>query len=257
MIKDQIFRILLEKYGYQGWWPITSRAGKDGFDEFGYHSGDYKPPYNKTERFEIIIGALLTQNTSWLNVEKAIQRMQNEGLMTPESILKIPLNELSFIIKSSGYYNEKAKKLKHVSEFFIDDIKLEEKSVFLREVTREKLLSLWGIGRETADSILLYAYHYPIFVVDTYTKRILSRIGFINGDESYDEIQIRLMHYNSAPQLKYEFYNEYHALFVQHAKQYCRKKPLCEKCLLKDLCRTGKANTGIMSNERIIEGEKV
>ena len=242
MIKDRLFRIMLENYGYQGWWPITSMAGEEGFNSLGYHPGDYTPPHNKAERFEIIVGALLTQNTSWINVEKAIEHMRMEAIITPEDILKTPPDKLAFVVKSSGYYNEKAKKLKRISGFFADDVKLEKESAFSGIVTREILLSLWGIGKETADSILLYAYHYPVFVVDTYTKRILSRLGIIRGSESYDEIQM-LFSSEELNAEKHKFFNEYHALFVQHAKRYCRKKPVCSGCPLADMCimrKTGK-----------------
>ena len=249
MLRHKIFGILLDEYGYQGWWPITSRAGRDGFNTLGYHPGNYEPPYNEAERFEIIIGAILTQNTSWLNVEKAIERMELEKIITPDKILKTPLEELASIIKSSGYYNEKAKKLKKVSDFFKDDLRLREQAVLKKLITREKLLSIWGIGGETADSILLYAYHYPVFVVDTYTRRILLRIGLISGNESYDEIQKFLSGRERKPE-KHELFNEYHALFVRHAKLYCRKKPLCNECPLKLLCRTGKVNTGKIKEKR-------
>ncbi|NOY07421.1 MAG: DNA repair protein [Spirochaetes bacterium] len=239
MIIKRIFNILFDLYGYQGWWPVPGSAGSKGFDSAGYHPGNYEPPQNKSERFEIITGAVLTQNTSWNNVEIVLRRIKDENLITPQSIIQAPLDMLASIIRPSGYYNQKAKKLKIVSEFFLNEDRLDKEAAYDGRITRDKLLSLWGIGRETADSILLYAYHFPVFVIDSYTVRIISRAGLIKGGEGYDEIQRIFIPENSNPADRY--YNEYHALLVLHAKRFCRKEPLCRRCPLKVICRMGNA----------------
>ncbi len=239
MIINRIFNILLDLYGYQGWWPVPESAGRKGFDAAGYHPGNYEPPQNKSERFGIIIGAVLTQNTSWNNVENVLRRIKDENLLTPQSILQAPFDMLASIIRPSGYYNQKAKKLKIVSEFFLDENRLDKEAACDGRITRDKLLSLWGIGRETADSMLLYAYHFPVFVIDSYTVRIISRAGLISGKESYDEIQHIFV--SESEESADRYCNEYHALLVLHAKRFCRKQPLCSGCPLKVICRTGNA----------------
>ena len=171
-IYDRLFRA----YGSQGWWPITP-------------SGSHIPVYsreniykekNDREKLEISIGAILTQNTSWKNAEKSIIELNKRDLIDRDKLRKIDIKELADLIRSSGYYNQKAKKIKAFVEF-------------RGEITRENLLKIWGIGPETADSILLYAYNIPVFVVDAYTRRLLHRMGLIKDRADYHEIQALFM----------------------------------------------------------------
>lgn len=220
----KIYSILLRAYGSQGWWPILSLAGKKGFDQDGYHKGLYDYPKDEQQRFEIVLGAILTQNTSWKNVEKSMQLLQEKRLLGMEKLEKVTLNKLAKLIKSSGYFNQKAKKIKAMISFLKSNT----------AITRENLLSIWGIGPETADSILLYACHQPVFVIDAYTKRIFSRIGLCPANVKYHELQ-ELFHNRLKRDAK--LYNEYHALLVEHAKRHCRTKPVCEGCPLAVICQ--------------------
>jgi len=201
-----LYKTLLKEYGKQSWWPTTS----------------------DNKRFEIILGAILTQNTSWKQAEKAIANLKKNDLISQEAIKKVSLRKLASLIKPSGYFNQKAKRLKIINQFL-------EKN---KNPTREQLLEVNGIGPETADSILLYAFNQPYFVIDAYTKRIMQRIGY--KEECYDELQCLFQ--NNLPK-DYKIYNEFHALFVEHAKTYCRKKPLCQKCPLNSRCNYIKALT--------------
>jgi endonuclease-3 related protein len=221
---------LLESFGPQGWWPLSSLAGRGSFDDRGYHRGDFSYPRTAEQRFEIAMGAVLTQNTTWKNVEKVIKKLIGCGLLTPEAISCISLAELGKYIRASGYYNQKAKKLKILSDFFL---KIERLPGGCCRPARGKLLALWGIGPETADSILLYVYKIPSFVIDAYTRRLAARLGLVSGGESYDKLQSLFT--GSLPR-EYELYAEFHALIVRQAKYYCRKKPLCADCLLRSEC---------------------
>jgi endonuclease-3 related protein len=216
---EGLHRLLLAAYGPQGWWPTPSRAGRPGFDSRGYHPGDFEQPRTARGRFEVILGAILTQNTAWTNVEKALARLNEAGIHLPSDVLSCPPARLARLVRASGYYNQKAKKLKGVASLF--------SAPGRRAPTRETLLGLWGVGPETADSILLYAFHEPVFVVDAYTRRILARIGIIGGKESYEQIQ-EIFHQELPP--AHALYNELHALLVEHAKAHCRTRPVCEGC---------------------------
>ena len=196
---NQIYNILFKEYGPMNWWPTKT----------------------SNKKFEVSIGAILTQNTNWKNVEKAINNLIENNLLSQESMIKIETKKLAKIIKSSGYHNQKAKKLKEFVKF------LNSK----KEVSRNNLLNIWGIGKETADSILLYAHNNPIFVIDAYTKRIFSRIGFDEND--YNELQSLFT--NNLKQ-DINLYKEYHALLVEHGKNICKTKPLCNRCCLNKIC---------------------
>ncbi len=212
-----IYHTLLSHYGPQGWWPLyNNKTGK-----IEYHPGDYSFPKNEQQSFEISVGAILTQNTSWTNVEKALHSLHHAHALAPEKILSLSQQKLALLIHSSGYHNQKAKKLKAFARFIQSGT----------PVTRNNLLHIWGIGPETADSILLYAHHEPFFVVDAYTTRIFTRYGF--PSQSYHDIQQFVMH--NLPK-KHEIYNELHALLVQLGKQMCKPKPLCEQCPLQHTC---------------------
>jgi endonuclease III related protein len=189
----KIYVELLKIYGRQGWWPINGK----------YHKGDYSYPRTDSERFEICIGAILTQNTSWKNVEKALKNIEGA---TAKSLLSMGQKKLAASIRSAGYYNQKAKKLLLFAKFYVQ--------LKGRIPTREQLLDLWGIGPETADSILLYAYNVPSFVVDAYTRRILVAKGIVSKDANYDEIK-QLFEKSLRDVREYQ---ECHALLVEHAK---------------------------------------
>jgi endonuclease III related protein len=225
-----LYSRLIAAYGAQGWWPLPSKAGKKGFDFRGYHPGSYDCPRSTRGRFEIILGAILTQNTAWANAEKALERLRRAGMKLPEHFLRCSTRRLSRLIKSSGYFNQKAKKLKAAARAFSAPGALGSRSA----PSRGELLALWGIGRETADSILLYAFQRPVFVVDAYTRRIFTRLGILEGSEPYDRIQ-EVFH-QSLPG-RSELYNEMHALIVEHAKKHCRSRPECIGCPISRSCR--------------------
>lgn len=204
-----VYKKLQDRFGKQGWWPITDAISEKSI----YH---LNAPRNEQEKLEISLGAILTQNTSWNNAEKALIALKKEKLISKEKLKKINKNKLANLIKSSGYYKQKTKKIKA----FVN---------FKGRINREQLLNLWGIGPETADSILAYAYNQKIFVVDTYTKRIFSRLGL--KENKYDEIQ-NLVHHT----LNSKYFNEFHALLVRLAKDHCKTKPECNGCPLDNVC---------------------
>ncbi len=230
-----VYHTLYRAYGPQGWWPLLSMADKivkdAKFDSDGYHQSDYSCPQDEAQQWEVIVGAILTQNTSWKNVEKAMRELYQHGLATPESIFASDETHLAARIQSAGYFNQKARRLKIVAQFFLDHPDILTADVSLM---RTALLEVNGIGPETADSIILYAAKKPSFVVDTYTKRIMTRFGMVRKDAAYDELQHSFM---EALPRDAALFNEYHALLVEHAKQYCRTKPLCNACPLASQCK--------------------
>jgi endonuclease-3 related protein len=221
----KIYKILLNKFGNLNWWPMDKR----------YHEINNSDP-----RFEIIVGAILTQNTAWINVEKALNNIKTKNLLDISNISNIDNEILPYLIKPSGYYNQKAKRLKILAEYIKDNFNGHLDVFFnrkLREI-RNELLSLKGIGPETADSILLYAGNFPIFVVDAYTKRICQRLP-IKVDITYQDIQNYFQSELSKEFTKKELnkvYNELHAQIVILGKTYCKKKPDCMNCPLKKNC---------------------
>lgn len=228
----QVHRQLCQTYGKQGWWPLTP----DGKLESEHHQGR---PLNDKHRFEIIVGAILTQNTAWTNVEKALLNLNRARLNNISKIAKAKQEKIGVLIRPAGYYNQKSERLKIVADFFLKNGFSEMQSLETKEL-RSTLLAIKGIGPETADSILLYAFEKPSFVIDAYTKRIMSRIGLCTPDASYDELQ-NLMMDALASDVNYrecnvELFKEYHALIVEHAKQHCRTKPICDGCCLSKVC---------------------
>ena len=208
----EIYHRLYAAYGPQHWWPGEGP-------------------------FEVIVGAILTQQVGWRNVELAIAGLKTAGLMDPESLARAPLEQIAQIIRPTGYYNQKAKKLKAFLDFLNARYNTDLNKLFSLPVDklRAELLSVRGIGEETADSIILYAAEKPSFVVDAYTRRILTRLGVINGEESYGEIRELFM--KNLPE-DVPLYNEYHALLVRHGKERCLKRnPRCAGCPLADMCR--------------------
>lgn len=174
----------------------------------------------------------MTQNTAWANVERAIANLRQAGLLTPKAMRKVALNRLERLIRPSGYFRQKARKLKAFCEFLAREHRGSLRKMFDTPtmILREKLLGVFGIGPETADSILLYAGEHAVFVVDAYTKRILSRHGWVDEKSKYDDI--RWMFERQFPGDVKRF-NEFHALIVNAGKNYCRtQKPLCEQCPL-------------------------
>jgi len=205
-----IYDRLFQRYGPQHWWPGETP-------------------------FEVIIGAILTQSTAWSNVEKAIINLKAVGVLDPESLYSIPVDDLAALIRPSGYYNAKAAKVKAFIERLHDGYGGNLDRLFELDTgdLRKELLSIYGIGPETADSILLYAANRLMFVIDAYTKRILGRLGIALDGDSYEAFQ-RLFMEN----LRHDegMFNEYHALFVRHGKDACRRDPTCEGCCLLDIC---------------------
>ncbi|MEK6759562.1 MAG: endonuclease III domain-containing protein [Deltaproteobacteria bacterium] len=200
------FDLLFKRFGPQSWWPAKSR-------------------------FEVIVGAILTQNTNWTNVEKAISRLKEARCLTPSAIHQIEAGTLAEHIRPAGYFNIKARRLKHfTAHLFTHHGGSLGKMLGQRDGLRDELLSINGIGPETADSIMLYAGGHPEFVVDAYTKRIFSRHGLIDANASYDETKAVFTY---ALPGETGLFNEYHALIVRTAKEHCvKKEPRCGKCPL-------------------------
>jgi endonuclease-3 related protein len=198
---------LYKYFGPRGWWPADTP-------------------------FEVAIGAILTQNTAWINVEKAIGNLKNYNLLSARRLYEIDPRDLARLIRPAGYFNIKAKRLKSFIKWLMH--RCDGDMEILRQEPlselRQELIAIPGIGRETADSILLYALGKPVFVVDTYTYRVFTRHKLIDEDAGYEEIQgFFHRHLDPDPRL----YNEYHAQIVQVGKTFCRSKPLCRKCPLK------------------------
>jgi endonuclease-3 related protein len=215
-----IYDKLLDEYSYQGWWPFLNHKGvnprKTGAIN-GYHPGDYDFPKNSYQKFEIIIGSILTQNTAWTSVEKALKNFNGLIEFTPESLLDFSKNheeEFKDAIRCVGFVNQKANYLKNISKFYID---LGDKVP-----SRDELLSVKGVGNETADSILLFAHKQKEFKVDAYTKRIFSYLGCINEKDNYMSIK-KFFETNFSGDIA--MFQEYHALIVEHGKRYYTKKP--------------------------------
>ncbi|HOP99246.1 MAG TPA: endonuclease III domain-containing protein [Acetivibrio clariflavus] len=215
LIKEQllnIYSLLFSKYGDQHWWPADTQ-------------------------FEVIVGAVLTQFISWRNVVKAIDNIKEKDLLDIHKLYECDIELLKELIKPAGFFNRKAVILKTVLAFIIEnyDGNLDKMFETSLEVLREKLLKVRGIGPETADSILLYAGSKKIFVVDAYTIRIFTRLGFLNGTENYHQVQKFFM--ENLPE-EVDLYNQYHALIVKLGSECCSgKKPKCLECVLKDLCQ--------------------
>ncbi len=204
---EEMYNRLLARFGHQQWWPGDSP-------------------------FEIMVGAILTQNTNWNNVEKAIDNLKRAGLLSLDSLSELPQALLAEYIRPSGYYNIKAGRLKNFFNLLESDWDSDLQSFLAqsRDSLREQLLSVKGIGPETADSMILYAAEQPVFVVDAYTHRILSRHAII--DDSYDYHDIQGLFMDNMEE-KTSLYNEYHALIVRVGKEFCKKsKPVCHNCPL-------------------------
>ena len=202
---------LMARYGPQHWWPAE-------------------------EPFEVIVGAILTQSAAWLNVEKAIANLKAVKTLSPEALRRLSVSEIAALIHPCGYYNAKALKLKSLAswlgEYYDDNLN----KLFIGDSghLRQQLLSVHGIGQETADSIILYAAHKPVFVIDAYTRRIINRVGLAPDSNSYTVYQALFM--DNLPG-DAGLFNEYHALLVCLAKDACCSRPLCRQCCLSSICR--------------------
>ncbi len=184
--------------------------------------------------FEIIVGAVLTQNTNWRNVEKALNNLKDNLMLDYAKILDEREDFVKQLIKPAGFYNQKYSTLINICRFIKEELQgnLELLKTMDTSNLRDKLLNIKGIGKETADSILLYCGYHPVFVIDAYTKRIVSRLG-ISKESSYDKLQ---QIFENALPADVHLYAEYHGLIVEHAKTFCRKKPVCKECFLAYIC---------------------
>lgn len=200
------YRRLFKQYGPQHWWPA---AGP----------------------FEVIIGAILTQNTAWQNVERAIRNLKGAGLLTPAALLRVPTRKLARLIRPSGYFNIKAARLKEFIRFLFDEYEGSVRRMFEEDPAclRKKLLNVKGVGPETADSILLYAGGFPVFVVDAYTRRVFHRHGLAYRETDDHDLQALII---SALPKDPSLFNEFHALIVKVGKEHCGREPDCGGCPL-------------------------
>jgi len=205
-----LYKWLFDSYGPQGWWPLI----KNG--RMRYHPGDYAVPKKESGRFQVAIGAILAQNTGWKNAEMALLSLYHAGALSFDVLKKMPETKIAALIKSSGYYNQKAKKIRNFLSVYPSLRRCEDANGM-----RKMLLSVKGIGPETADSILLYAYSKPFFVVDAYTRKFCAEHG-ICGFKDYEEY--RAFFEKNLPR-DFRIYNEYHALIVAWGKGHTLKKP--------------------------------
>jgi endonuclease-3 related protein len=208
----EIFDLLHAAYGPRHWWPADTP-------------------------FEVCVGAILTQNTNWGNVERAIGNLKREGILSPEALRDVPADRLAETIRPAGYFNVKSVRLKDFVGYLWERYGGSLERMFAGEwqELREELLGVRGIGPETADSILLYAGDKPTFVVDAYTRRLFSALGMVKPAVGYEELRALFMA-NLTPDVR--LFNEYHALIVEHGKHHCRKRPRCAGCGLHLFCRT-------------------
>jgi endonuclease-3 related protein len=207
----EIYHRLFARYGPQHWWPAETP-------------------------FEVIVGAILTQSTAWGNVEKAIDNLKAAKALSPQALDSLPIDNLSRLVYPSGYYNAKALKLKSFVYWLGQSYGHSLDRLFAEDIDRlrQGLLSVSGIGPETADSIILYAAGKPVFVIDAYTRRIFTRIGKAPNSNNYQGFQSLFM--DNLPH-DVRLFNEYHALLVRLGKDVCRRRPLCQQCCLNDLCQ--------------------
>jgi endonuclease-3 related protein len=205
-----VYRRLHRAQGHAGWWPADTA-------------------------FEVCVGAILTQNTAWSNVEKALAALRQRGLLSYPRLRGVPPSRLGSLIRSSGVFRVKARRLRAFLDFLGREYggRVARMRAEAPSVLRQKLLAVHGIGPETADSIALYAAGKPLFVVDAYTRRIFTRLGVLQGGESYDSVQRVFM--DALPR-DASLYNDYHAQIVRLAKESCRTRPLCERCPLNRVC---------------------
>lgn len=204
-----LYDSLLSMYGRQKWWPADSP-------------------------FEVMAGAILTQNTNWSNVEKALILLKQRINLTPKALLSLSTGDLEVCLKPSGYFRIKTQRLQHYCRWYLEKGAYNGLDQLNTAELREQLLKVQGIGPETADDIVLYAFNRPVFVIDAYTRRLLQRLDLIQGQEKYE--YCRQLFETQLPK-NVDLYKQYHALIVIHAKRHCRKtKPICHACQLESIC---------------------
>jgi endonuclease-3 related protein len=208
---QRTFDVLHAHHGPQNWWPGETP-------------------------FEIMVGAVLTQNTAWSNVEKAIDNLVARNRLDPAAIVAARNDHLAGWLRPSGYFNVKAVRLKNFCRWYLQAGGFAALERMDTGALRQSLLGVNGVGKETADDILLYAFGRPVFVIDAYTRRLFSRLGLVAGDEVYDAMRLDIEHALGADA---ELFNEYHALIVRHAKDICRVSPRCSGCVLRRRCPAG------------------
>lgn len=213
---DWVYRCLLDAFGPQGWWPGDGGA------------------------FEVAVGAVLTQNTAWRNVERALAGLAERGWLSPEPLREAPADELAEAIRPSGYFNVKAERLQALAQAWCDAGGEAGLVALDTMALRQWLLGIRGVGRETADDIVLYGFDRPIFVIDAYTRRIFARLGIIEGDERYDVLRGAVEADLGQGDGAVARLNELHALIVALGKDICRPNPVCGQCPLRDDCPTGR-----------------
>jgi endonuclease-3 related protein len=219
---SRLYEVLLLHFGNRHWWPV----------DIEYHKKNNSDP-----RFEIMVGAILTQNTAWTNVERALNNLKENSCFTISKMVNVDIEKLKTMIQPSGFFNQKANRLKTLSSYLYNNYGGDLDKFFNRDLhkIREELLSIKGIGPETADSILLYAGNLPVFVIDAYTKRICIRLPLRTESDSYNNLQ--QFFENELPKKNnVQLYKDMHALIVELAKCYCKKKPNCKNCPLKNEC---------------------
>jgi endonuclease-3 related protein len=209
------YRSLLSSFGAQYWWPADSP-------------------------FEIMVGAILAQNTAWTNVERAIANLVERDKLDAASIVRARNDHLAGWLRPSGYFNIKAARLKNFCRWYLEQGGFPVLSCLPTQALRGSLLSVNGVGHETADDMLLYAFERPVFVIDAYTRRLFSRLGYVTGNENYDELRLAI---EAQLDPDVALFNEYHALIVRHGKSICRVKPRCMDCVLSPVCPAAD-NTG-------------
>jgi len=218
----RVYDFLLESYGEQGWWPLGRGAG--------YHPGDYGEPRTRGRIFEVYLGAILTQNSSWSGARTALANLRRLKAVDPRRLLALPEGELEEAIRPARYLRQKARYAREIAGFFL--------GLRGRVPGREELLGVTGVGRETADSILLYAHHEAHFVIDAYTRRVLAGLRLAGGDEEYDFLK---EYFEKRIPRDAALYNEYHALIVEHARRFYSRKPYGAEDPLPGLVRRWKA----------------
>lgn len=206
-----LFEFLLDIHGRQNWWPADTP-------------------------FEVMVGAVLTQNTSWNNVESSLERLRESNLLNAESLCELPLEVLAEYLYPVGYYNLKARRLTAFINWYIDQGGFKQLTTQTTSRLRSDLLSIKGIGPETADDILLYAFNRPVFVIDAYTRRLLERLNWSPPGLGYEQLR---MAFQSCLPPDPSYFAEYHALIVAHGKHLCRPKPFCHACQLRYQCPYG------------------
>jgi endonuclease-3 related protein len=210
---QNLYDFLLRTYGPQGWWPVLRESPNGELESF-YHVSDDSYPQTPAQRFEICVGSILTQNTAWKQANSALKALYKKNLLTPQALLAESPSRIAELIRPAGYFNVKSRKLAAFSEFYIQ--------CNGKTPSRGELLRVWGVGPETADSMLLYAWGVPSFVIDAYTRRILAHAGVLPPEKSYNNAK---EFFEANLPAHVTLFREYHALLVEHGKRHYSRKP--------------------------------